>query len=78
MDSHKVKLLIDKYECTDHRRAIELVDNPIVSKLLDEAIDLKKRNGILQSRLDEIFDCHINDTDPLVITTLLDILCDET
>ena len=71
----RVKLLLDKYRCDDHRLARELVDNPVVSNLLDEVISLKKKNKKLQSLIDDVIDTHANE--PNSLPNLLDSLINE-
>ena len=64
----RINLLLDKYSCEDHRAARELVDNPVVSNLLDEVIALKCKNERLQVLLDDIVDQYTNDVDRLAST----------
>jgi hypothetical protein len=73
MEQTKINLLIDKYSCNDHKDARLLIDNPVVSSLLDEVIDLKKKNSTLQYTIDEIIDQWTND--PEVINDTLDAIC---
>jgi hypothetical protein len=73
----RVNLLLDKYRCKDHREARELIDNPVVSNLLDEVISLEKQNKKLQSIMDDLIDTYTNDPKPNAVLAVLDSLAND-